>query len=291
MLVFCYVFVPVVARAETETLDVSAIVVTSEENGEEGGNSYGSYGYENSPTTVVFSGQAYPLAKVTVLKNGYLATTAVASTNGTFTVNLTNLSPGNNFFTLYADDVQGRRSTYFSVMLFLTQGFTTTVSGIFIAPTISLGASSVVKGQPLAVAGSSMPVGTVALSIISRADASVVTKYALSMPDGTYIYDLDTESLPLGVYEIKAKSIWGAEISGFGPSLVFTVVSSLPVVPEEIVCAQKGDLNSDCKVNMTDFSILQYWRGKSNVPARADLNADGVITMSDFSILAYNWTG
>ena len=288
-LAFFYALFPFSVHADQD-LNVSAVVVISEENGgEEGGNTYGSYGYENSPTTVNFSGQAYPFAKITLLKNGYIASSVVADSNGFFNTALTNLSPGNNFFAIYADDAAGRRSTTFSIMLFLTKGFTTTVSGIFIPPTISLSTSHILQGQSLSISGASVPLGTVALSIFSKTYATEVVKYALSMEDGTYMFALDTTSMPLGVYEIKAKTLAGTQVSGFSSTAVFSVVDSF-LPPEEIVCSQKGDLNSDCKVNLIDFSILEYWYRRTDPPTRVDLNSDGRITMSDFSILAYNWT-
>ena len=59
---------------------------------------------------------------------------------------------------------------------------------------------------------------------------------------------------------------------------------------------EKGDLNSDKKVNIVDFSIAAYWY-KRTISAefaakeRERLNGDGKVNLVDFSILAYYWTG
>jgi len=54
----------------------------------------------------------------------------------------------------------------------------------------------------------------------------------------------------------------------------------------------KGDLNSDGKVNLVDFSIAAYWYGRVFLPAAkaSDLNSDGKVDLADFSIMAYYWS-
>lgn len=54
-------------------------------------------------------------------------------------------------------------------------------------------------------------------------------------------------------------------------------------------CDLRGDINRDCKIDLTDFSILTYWWDRTGFPARADLNNDGKIDLTDFSILVYYW--
>jgi hypothetical protein len=65
---------------------------------------------------------------------------------------------------------------------------------------------------------------------------------------------------------------------------------------EDIKCPGKGDVNSDCKVNLVDFSITAYWYKRDLSAAftaieLAKLNGDGKVTLADFSIMAYYWTG
>jgi len=61
-------------------------------------------------------------------------------------------------------------------------------------------------------------------------------------------------------------------------------------------CPGKGDLNSDCRVDLVDFSIAAYWYKKPLSPPFAEierekLSGDGEVTLRDFSIMAYWWTG
>lgn len=56
-------------------------------------------------------------------------------------------------------------------------------------------------------------------------------------------------------------------------------------------CNLRGDVNGDCRVNLTDFSIVGYWYNRTNPPKRTDINGDGRVNLVDFSIMAFNWTG
>jgi len=56
-------------------------------------------------------------------------------------------------------------------------------------------------------------------------------------------------------------------------------------------CPPRGDVNSDCKASLVDFSILLYWFDRVNPPAHIDLDGNGKVDLVDFSILAYYWTG
>lgn len=54
-------------------------------------------------------------------------------------------------------------------------------------------------------------------------------------------------------------------------------------------CNEAADLNSDARVNLIDFSILAYWRSRSNAPSSLDINRDGKVDVADLSILIYCW--
>lgn len=60
-------------------------------------------------------------------------------------------------------------------------------------------------------------------------------------------------------------------------------------------CPGKGDLNSDCSVDLMDFSIAAYWYKKPLSAEFAEiererLNGDGRVGLADFSLMAYYWT-
>ncbi|MEZ4114121.1 MAG: hypothetical protein R3B65_01530 [Candidatus Paceibacterota bacterium] len=50
-------------------------------------------------TGVLFSGRAYPLSKITILKDGQKAIETIAGPDAQFRVKLTDLNPGNYNFT------------------------------------------------------------------------------------------------------------------------------------------------------------------------------------------------
>lgn len=100
-----------------------------------------------------FSGRAYPLNKVTILKDGQIAATTIAGPDSNFSVSLTGLSGGNYNFSVYGEDNQGRHSSFFTFPLLITQGATVTVSGIFISPTIGVDKQEVRKGDDIAIFG------------------------------------------------------------------------------------------------------------------------------------------
>lgn len=76
-------------------------------------------------------------------------------------------------------------------------------------------------------------------------------------------------------------------------NIVFTTIGSLSVIGtvQTVSCQERpADLNCDGRVNLTDFSILLYYWGKTRSHSRADINKDGIVNLIDFSILLYWWT-
>ncbi|OGY59460.1 MAG: hypothetical protein A3H06_01760 [Candidatus Colwellbacteria bacterium RIFCSPLOWO2_12_FULL_44_13] len=239
-----------------------------------------------SVTAVIFSGRAYPLSKVGVLKDGQLAITTVAGPDSNFNISLTGLSSGNYIFAVSGEDNEGRRSALFTFPVFITQGATTQVSGIFIAPTIAIDKSEVKQGDQIAIFGQSTPNSEVTIAVNSDEEFFNKTK---SDQNGAYLYNFDTTPLTTGQHLTRSKSAYNGEISSFSKSIGFivgtkNVVATLPQV-------LKYDLSEDGRVNLVDFSIVAYWYKRSSPPADIDLNGDSVIDLIDFSIMAFYWTG
>jgi len=279
---------PFLAVAQiNESLSVSAIVSGSGggTSGGGGGGGGGSGGY-GTPTAVTFSGRAYPLSHVTVLKDGQIAISTVAGPDSLFSVTLSNLSTGTFLFSVYGEDSEGRKSTLFTVSLFLTAGATTTVSGIFITPTIAVDKAVVKKGDNVAIFGQSSPSSDIVISVHSNPEYFNTTH---SDTAGAYLFNFDTSLLDFGQHETKSKASLLNELSTFSPLVTFNVANQSIEIPT--TCSKRGDLNNDCRVNLVDFSIMAYWYKKKNPPIKIDLNSDQKISLADFSILAYNWTG
>jgi len=63
------------------------------------------------------------------------------------------------------------------------------------------------------------------------------------------------------------------------------LLPAAPAVPRRV-----GNLNSDGRIDLIDFSILLFNWGIPKNPA-TDLNQDGKVDLVDFSIMLYWWTG
>jgi len=254
-----------------------------------GGGSGGGDGATRVVTSINFTGTAYPLSRVSVLKDGQLSISTIAGPDGKFNVTLSGISSGNYMFSLYGEDSKARRSSLFTFPVYITKGATTQISGIFIAPTIGVDKSSVVKGENLVIFGQSKPEGDITISVHSPQEFFLTTK---ADKYGAYLYNLDTTILELGDHITKSKVAKNGEISNFGNVVGFNVGNvNILTSGSGDKCDVKGELNGDCHVNLLDFSILAYWYLRNNPPVKSDLNGDGKVDLIDFSILAYNWTG
>ena len=273
------------------TLDTSACY-DEESSGDSGGGGGGGRG-TTPQTGVKFKGYAYPLNDVIVLKDGQLIAGTIAGPDAQFSISLTSLSPGTYNFAVYGEDSEGRRSSLFTFNVYITQGAVTTISGIFITPTISTDKSQVRRGDNISIFGQTTPDSDVTIAVNSD---DPQFGYVSSNEEGVYFHDFDSSVLELGDHSAKSKTTLDNQISEFGRSVAF-VVGNANIVREgededEGGCsAAAADVNCDVKVNLVDFSIAAYWYKRSDVPSNVDLNNDGKVDLIDFSIMAYYWTG
>jgi len=242
---------------------------------------------------VTFSGRAYPLSQVTLLRNGQKLLTKLASADSKFSLSLSNLSEGNYSFGLYAEDAAARRSETFSVSLHLTESASTHVSGIFLSPTLGTDKSQVRRGDNLALFGQTTPNGLVTIEVASQPSQVVQTA---ADAQGVYLYNLNTAALEFGQYLARSRAALGAESSPFGLPAVFAVGNNSIIPDLSQTCPVKADLNRDCRVNLVDFSIAAFWYKRAlgaafAVLERDHLSGDGLVDLRDFSIMAYHWTG
>lgn len=232
-------------------------------------------------TKVILQGKAYPSAKITVLVDGKVVTTIGADSLANFKVEITNITAGVWTFGLWAEDKEGRRSITFSFTVTVTANMTTTVSGIFIPPTIELDKVNVLRGETLNIFGQTAPESKITISV----ESPEIVKKTFATKEGDWKYSLDTSPLDEGSHTSRAK----AEdpeglLSSYSKVLAF-YVGKYGVAE---VCP-RADFNKDGKTNLIDFSIMLYWWGKYN-PC-VDQNGDGIVNLPDFSILMYYWTG
>ncbi len=271
----------VTISAEVPTGTTTTTTSTTSTSGGGGG------GYTN-PTSITFSGRAYPLSKVVVLKDGQDVVETIAGPDAKFSVTLSNLSAGSFTFSIYSEDSAGRRSTLFTIPILITSGVSTTISGIFLSPTIQIDKDEVKKGDTLTIFGQTAPNAEVTIEVHS--DEELYTTIP-SDGDGVYLNYFNTAPLAYGEHHTQSKALLSTtnEVTSYSKLLTFTVGDKN--VFSEVDCPTKADLNDDCKVNLIDFSILAFWYKKPNPPQKDDLNSDNKVDIVDFSIMAYYWTG
>ena len=259
---------------------------TTTGGGSSGGGSGGGY---YVPTSITFSGRAYPLSRVVLLKDGQEAINTLAGPDAKFSFTISNLNTGTYTFSILSEDSHGRRSTLFTIPVSITYGVSAVISGIFLAPTIDIDKQAVKKGDSITIFGETAPGSEVTISVHSSQE---IIKQIQSDASGAYFYTLNTAVLEYGKHnaQSKAEIVTTNETAPYGKVLSFTVGDQ--TIEKTGSCPDlRGDFNNDCKVNLIDFSILSYWYKKTGYPAGMDLSGNGKIDFADFSILAYYWTG
>jgi antitoxin (DNA-binding transcriptional repressor) of toxin-antitoxin stability system len=173
----------------------------------------------------------------------------------------------------------------------VTENAATTVSGIFLPPTIEIDKRSVKQGETVTVTGQTVPAANVATHFNSEEEVIELTN-----SDGAGEWDLDFDTSPLeneefhtvkALFEVPTPTGTAAIKSGFSQALSFYVGE------KEFEGGPNADLNRDGFVNLIDFSILLFWWGSDggNSDPPADINQDDTVSLTDFSILLFQWTG
>jgi len=258
-------------------------------------NGSGSGGGPSLPSTadtatVVFSGQAFPNSSISLLRDGVTSGATVAGPDAKFQISLSGLSVGNYSFSLVAKDKDGLLSQTQSFAISLSTGVTTSITGIFFAPTLSADKTQVKQGDTISFFGQTTPSASVSLVV-----HSAVATYATTSSDskGIYFYQFDTSPLVMGSHQANSKASSKLSVSSLSQTLSFIVGNESLYTKNAPSSSSynKADLSFDGKVNIVDFSMLAYWYHKKTFPKNVDLNNDGKIDLVDFSIMAYNWTG
>jgi len=250
-----------------------------------GGGGGGGGGGVTPPTTtkVILQGKTFPAAYLTSLKDGQVIANTQADSLGDFKIEVSNMTVGVYTFGIWSEDKNKIKSLTFSFTTNVASNTTTTISGIFIPPTISLGKESVRKGETLNILGYTAPQSEVEIHI----NSDELIEKVFSGTGGSWFYNLDTNRIEEGVHSTRAKaSTADGLLSTFSQTLLFGVGVGLPAGKG---ACPNADLNKDSKVNLIDFSVLLFWWGKSN--ECADQNSDGIVGLIDFSIMLYYWTG
>ncbi len=239
-------------------------------------------------TKVIFRGRAYPSALITILKDGEVTATFKAFESGVFEKQLTGLAGGTYTFGFWAEDTEGRESVTLTFIIDVLPQRITTISGIFIPPTIELNSLQVRQGEDIVISGQAYPTSQIFLFI----SPDNLVEDTLTDEKGKWTFTLDTSLLPEGEHEIKAQALYkDGQQSPFSQTVNFLVLPPELPPPPPFVC-RGADLNFDGNVDLVDFSILlYYWEQREPENVCADINQDGIVDLVDFSIMMYEWTG
>lgn len=267
-----------------------ATIVTPPSGGGGGG---GGGGAPVGGASATFRGRAFPLSDVSLFRDGQFVATTKSGPDANFEISLGSLTPGLYNFGVNSTDNTGRQSLIQTFPVTLTGSASVVVSGIFIAPSISVDKQVVKQGDNIAIFGQSVPNAKVTIAVNSEQQ---IFAQAPTDKSGAYLYNLDTAPLELGGHTAKSKAALSNEVSPFGPTAGFKVGSENILADLKAKkCPAKGDLNGDCKVNLVDFSIAAYWYKRPLSTTflsleKTKLNGDGKLNLTDFSIMAYYWS-
>lgn len=238
-------------------------------------------------TIVIFRGAAYPRSQVTIERQGTILVTVPADPQARFDVTLTNQPAGVFTYAVYAEDQQGRVGRVSNFTLSITSGTTTTVSGVFLGPTIESNSTSVRLSETVSVLGATVPLSAVTIFVASEEEQAFS---ATADANGIWLRQFLGSDVGLGDHTIRAKAVSpGTEISAFSSTIPLSVTEGPPTGP----CngRNRADINCDGKVNLTDFSILLFfWRQRNPSNPRVDISQDARVDLTDLSILLFNWS-
>lgn len=239
--------------------------------------------------SVVFSGKAYPLSVVKILKDGAIASTTAADASGNFETTLTHLIVGSYSFAVYAYDSNGIKSKTITFRSDITKDEIEEISGIVIPPTLDANKDEVKQGNKIIFSGQSAPLSAVSIRIVSGSDSRSLSTTAGG--NGFYSYNFDTDDLDPDDYAVQARSaVSGSLVSDYSEEISFEVSADPEPEPGLSANPKKADLNGDSRINVIDFSVLLHWFKRDGFPGKADLNADKKVDLQDISILMYHWT-
>ena len=229
-------------------------------------------------STVIFSGKAFPGAKLTILGVGEgdipMRQGTVASSNGTFTFRFGGLNPGLTSYFLSVADKNGKTTQTKAFRIDVDR--TLIVKDVFLPPTISFIRNTVTKGGFVGITGYATPGHSVQAII----DGKPVGEVDVADETGKYMVLYNTYELSLGTHVVRTyQTSPTGETSDSSTEGSFTV-SLLPT--------PQTDLNSDGVINASDLSIfLSKWLSKDpSMRGVIDFNGDGKIDIQDLSIFA-----
>ena len=280
------------------TISVSNCVASDSDGGStsgggtsRGGASGDMYGYnpgseDQDETKVVMKGKSYPNVDVHILVDGVVVGIVRTDAKADFYFETNEVTPGVASFGFWSEDKSSLKSTLLTITFRVVSSAVSTISGIYISPTINMDKNSIKQGEAVRIYGQTVPETEVHVHIHSEEEFIEQTN---SQESGDW--ELIFNTTPLSEEFHTAKALFQVATtdgniikSGFSRSVSFHVGKIGGIVP-----CPEADLNHDTRVNLTDFSILLFHWGTDDICA--DQNQNGTVDLIDFSIMMYYWTG
>jgi len=229
------------------------------------------------PTTVTFSGRAFPNAKILVLDKDARLRKAisqdfVADEEGKFSVSFIGIMQSWHSFGLLIKDKENRttQTKFFNID---TLANDLVVKDILVPPTVGFTQGVVTRGRNAVIVGYAAPENDVEIEI------GDIKKEIKAEKDGSYKAEVNTGMLEFDQHRVRVKQIDPQEKRESDFSVTKTLVVSRLASP-------KTDLSGDGRVDIRDWSMfLSRWESKDKSQKKIiDFNDDGEINISDFSI-------
>jgi len=246
-------------------------------------------------TIVIFQGISYPSSTLTITQDGSVLVAITTDSQAAFNVSA-EVEPGAHTFSIYGADQDGLIGKESNFTLTLSEGTTTTISGIFLGPTITVDQTSIAAGETATVSGTTAPSSEVNVTLTEFLAAAEGPRAAVHVAsadtNGRWLQLFNADDLEVASYEARAQATEPVtqSVSEFSKTVAFAVTGEQ--VPAECAGAVAADINCDGAVDLIDFSILLFfWESTNPDNPRADINADGIVNIIDFSIMMFYWTG
>lgn len=236
-------------------------------------------------TRVVLQGKAYPGSTVNILKDGQVVGVSQSDNSADFSYEMSSVTPGATTFGFWSTDSKGVRSITFTTTFQVTQNAVTTVSNVFLPPTIDLKEKKANVGEVINALGSTAPNALVSLFVDKETTARATASSSVA---GLWSAALPTDILADEAFH-AVKAMFEQIGTGAQAKSGYSQAVNFYIGTKDVRTPSNGDINGDGKVNLVDFSILLFHWGTGD--AIADLNSDGKVNLTDFSILLFNWTG
>jgi hypothetical protein len=239
----------------------------------------------NPSARIMISGHTAPQTQVFFSKGGPLMGTTFAGADGYYSKLFTGLEPGSHNISVHGLDTSLLTTSIINLEIYAPVYQTTNIYNLLLSPTLKIHNNTILQGETLIASGSAYPNSDITLFT----DSPVRSYSATTSATGVWTQSItNTADYNVGDYRIYAMAQRSNGIqSMFSPSLIFTIASSTSGGGAACGDISQGDLNCDGLVDLTDFSILMYYWGTTNLTA--DINSDGLVDLTDFSIMMYYW--